>query len=64
MANKMAEETENGVMVQDTAWDGYEKFRLDYARIRNDGVRSLSTIKKVWALNDLVHVLFKLVSAV
>ncbi|MGG5341060.1 diaminopropionate ammonia-lyase [Enterococcus sp. AZ192] len=25
MANKMAEETENGVMVQDTAWDGYEK---------------------------------------
>lgn len=21
---------------------------LDYARIRNDGVRSLSTIKKVW----------------
>ena len=28
MANKMAEETENGVMVQDTAWDGYEKFRL------------------------------------
>ena len=28
MANKMVEETENGVMVQDTAWDGYEKFRL------------------------------------
>lgn len=25
MANAMAEETENGVMVQDTAWDGYEK---------------------------------------
>ncbi|WP_430601920.1 diaminopropionate ammonia-lyase [Enterococcus sp. DIV0724b] len=25
MANKMAEETENGVMVQDTAWEGYEK---------------------------------------
>ncbi|MTD38108.1 diaminopropionate ammonia-lyase [Erwinia sp. CPCC 100877] len=25
MANKMAEDTENGVMVQDTAWDGYEK---------------------------------------
>ncbi|WP_086444201.1 diaminopropionate ammonia-lyase [Candidatus Enterococcus lemimoniae] len=25
MANKMAEETENGIMVQDTAWDGYEK---------------------------------------
>ena len=25
MANKMVEETENGVMVQDTAWDGYEK---------------------------------------
>jgi diaminopropionate ammonia-lyase len=24
-ANKMASETENGVMVQDTAWDGYEK---------------------------------------
>ena len=25
MANKMAQETENGVMVQDTAWEGYEK---------------------------------------
>lgn len=25
MANAMAETTENGVMVQDTAWDGYEK---------------------------------------
>ena len=25
MANKMAEEAENGVMVQDTAWEGYEK---------------------------------------
>lgn len=25
MANAMAEETENGVMVQDTAWEGYEK---------------------------------------
>ncbi|MGH2221145.1 diaminopropionate ammonia-lyase, partial [Enterococcus faecalis] len=25
MANTMAEETEHGVMVQDTAWDGYEK---------------------------------------
>lgn len=25
MANKLAEETENGVMVQDTAWEGYEK---------------------------------------
>ncbi len=25
MANKMAEETEHGVMVQDTAWEGYEK---------------------------------------
>lgn len=25
MANAMAEKTENGVMVQDTAWDGYEE---------------------------------------
>lgn len=25
MANQMAEETEHGVMVQDTAWEGYEK---------------------------------------
>lgn len=25
MANKMANETKNGIMVQDTAWDGYEK---------------------------------------
>lgn len=25
MANKMAEETDHGVMVQDTAWEGYEK---------------------------------------
>ncbi len=25
MANEMAENTENGVMVQDTAWEGYEK---------------------------------------
>lgn len=25
MANAMAEKTQNGVMVQDTAWDGYEK---------------------------------------
>lgn len=25
MANSMAEKTEHGVMVQDTAWDGYEK---------------------------------------
>lgn len=25
MANAMAEKTENGVMVQDTAWEGYEK---------------------------------------
>jgi diaminopropionate ammonia-lyase len=25
MANQMAEETENGIMVQDTAWEGYEK---------------------------------------
>ena len=25
MANAMAEKTENGVMVQDTAWEGYEE---------------------------------------
>ena len=25
MANAMAEKTENGIMVQDTAWDGYEE---------------------------------------
>lgn len=25
MANEMAEKTENGIMVQDTAWDGYEE---------------------------------------
>ena len=27
-ANKMAKETENGVMVQDTAWQGYEKIPI------------------------------------
>lgn len=28
MANEMAESTANGVMVQDTAWDGYEKIPI------------------------------------
>lgn len=47
MANKMAEETENGVMVQDTAWDGYENSDLI---MQGYGTMALeaSTIKKVW----------------
>ena len=64
MANKMAEETENGVMVQDTAWDGYEK--IPTWIMQGYGTMALEASQQLrkFGSERPSHVLFKLVSAV
>lgn len=50
MANKMAEETENGVMVQDTAWEGYEK--IPTWIMQGYGTMALEASKQLEALDN------------
>ncbi|WP_270790311.1 diaminopropionate ammonia-lyase [Enterococcus diestrammenae] len=50
MANQMAEETEHGVMVQDTAWEGYEKIPTwimqGYGTMASEAGEQLAKAKK------------------
>ena len=45
LAAKEADETPRGVIVQDTAWDGYEEIPAWIMRIRYQGNGSWGTVK-------------------